>query len=287
MVIFAHKENDDLLMSSIFKKVRVIILVVLSGYLFAACKEVFDVHPYDMRFDGEGGINATQIAEIKKLYNDKDTLRIAFISDTHGWYTETKDEIANINSRSDIDFVIHCGDLTDTGTTKEYEAIRTELDKLNVPYIALIGNHDFLGTGDQAYEWMFGSKNFSFIVSRIKFVCLDTNAMEYDRVAAVPDFDYMEEQMVADSANFDRTILVMHAAPYSDEFNNNVSKAFNYYTIRFKGLMFCVYGHDHVDITHRIYEDGPLYYGIDCALHRNYKIFTITPDGYEEERIDF
>ncbi len=269
------------------RQLRVIILTILIGSLAISCREIFDVHPYDMHFDGEHDINATQIARIRQLYNTRDTLHIAFISDTHGWYAQTKDEIADINRRSDIDFVIHCGDLTDTGTTKEFEAIRTELNKLDVPYVALIGNHDFLGTGNQAYDWMFGEKNFSFIISRIKFLCLDTNAMEYDRVAAVPDFAYMEQEMVADSADFDRTIIVMHAAPYSDEFNNNVSKVFNYYTSYFKGLMFCVNGHDHIDNPRRIYDDGPMYYGIDCALHRNYRIFTITPDGYEEERIDY
>lgn len=274
-------------MKHFFNNIRVISSAILIGCLFAACREVFDVHPYDMNLNGESKINASQIVRITELCNTKDTLHIAFISDTHGWYTQTKAEIADINSRKEIDFVVHCGDLTDTGMTKEYEAIRTELDKLNVPYIALIGNHDFLGTGDQAYEWMFGNKNFSFIVNRIKFLCIDTNAMEYNRMANVPDFEYMEQQMVADSANFDRTIIVMHAAPYSDEFNNNVSKVFNYYTLEFPGLMFCVNGHDHVDKVRRIYEDGPIYYGIDCAEHRNYRLFTITPDGYEEERIDY
>jgi len=274
-------------MMRFFYRLRVIVIAVFLGSGFLACREVFDVHPYDMHFNGASKINATQIVRLKELCEDKDTLHIAFISDTHGWYAQTKDEIADINKHPEIDFVIHCGDLTDTGTTKEYESIRNELGMLEVPYIALIGNHDFLGTGDQSYVWMFGSKNFSFIVNRIKFVCLDTNAMEYDRVAAVPDFNYMEQEMVADSSEFDRTIIVMHAAPYSDEFNNNVSKVFNYYTLQYRGLMFCVNGHDHIDVTRRIYEDGPIYYGIDCALHRNYKIFTITPDGYEEERIDY
>ena len=270
-----------------FQSLRTLALVAIASVTFASCRNVFDVHPYDMDIHGEHDINATNIARIKQRSDANDTLRIAFISDTHGWYTQLKAEVDNINRRPEIDFVVHCGDLTDTGTTKEFKGIRKEMSRLNVPYVAVIGNHDFLGTGDQMYMWMFGPKNFSFIVGRIKFVCLDTNAMEYDRVAPVPDFGYMEEQMSADSADFDRTIIVMHAAPYSDEFNDNVSKAFNYYTLMFPGLMFCVYGHDHIDITRRIYDDGPLYYGIDCALHRNYKIFTITRDGYEEERIDY
>jgi len=274
-------------MKRLFKQFGIIGFALLMVYLLSACQSVFDVHPYDMNLHGANNINATQIARIKQLYASRDTLRVAFISDTHGWYTQTSAEIADINSRSDIDFVIHCGDMTDTGTTNEFRMFRNILFDLDVPYVVVIGNHDFLGTGDQTYEWMFGPKNFSFIVGRIKFLCLDTNAMEYDRVAPVPDFDYMEHEIIADSADFDRTVIIMHAAPYSDEFNNNVSRVFNYYTLQFPGLMCCIYGHDHVEITQRIYDDGPLYHSIDCAFHRNYKIFTFTPDGYEAERIDF
>ncbi len=255
--------------------------------LLTACDDVFQIHPYDVDFDGETHINATQMATIEQQFADSDTLRVAFISDTHGWYADTRDQIADLNKRTDIDFVIHCGDLTDTGTAKEFEWCRDILDDMRYPYVALIGNHDFLGTGDQAYEVMFGSMNFSFIAGRVKFVCLNTNATEYDYMAAVPDFDYMEEEFVRDTLRFDRSVVVMHAPPYSDQFNNNVCKAFRRYLDFFPGLMCCVYGHNHNDIVSDIYGDGLMFYGIDCAEHRNYRIMTITPDGYEVEQIYF
>jgi len=255
--------------------------------LLYACDDLFDTHPYDIDFDGETGINATQVQIIESRFADKDTLRVAFISDTHCWYSDAKDEVADLNSRTDIDFVIHCGDLTDTGTTKEYKWCRNILSSLRYPYVALIGNHDYLGTGDQAYQVLFGPVDFSFIASRIKFVCLNTNATEYDYMAAVPNFDFMEEVMTKDSTRFDRTIVVMHAPPYSDQFNNNVCKAFRRYLDFFPGLLCCVYGHNHDDTVGDIYGDGLLFYGIDCAEHRNYRILTITPDNYEMEQIRY
>ena len=265
---------------------RIIILSVVI-LLLTSCDDLFDTHPYSINFKGETGINAHQISKIESLFADKDTLRVAFISDTHGWYSDAKDEMADLNSRTDIDFVIHCGDLTDTGTSKEYEWCRDILNVLRFPYIALIGNHDYLGTGDQAYQVMFGSVDFTFIASRIKFICLNTNATEYDYMAAVPNFDFMEEEMTRDSARFDRTIVIMHAPPYSDQFNNNVCKAFRHYLDFFPGVMCCVYGHCHRDMVSDLYEDGLLFYGIDCAKHRNYRIFTFTPDGYEVEQIHY
>lgn len=76
---------------------------------------MFDTHPYDVNFKGEIGINNRQMAEIERRFADRDTLRIAFISDTHLWMSDARDEVADINRRVDIDFVVHCGDLTDTG----------------------------------------------------------------------------------------------------------------------------------------------------------------------------
>jgi len=252
---------------------------------FASCEDLFDTHPYDIHFKGDKSLNIKQIEVIENHFRDADTLRIAFISDTHGWYTDAKDEVAHLNSRNDIDFVVHCGDLTDTGTTKEYEWCRDILGQLKVPYVALIGNHDFLGTGDGAYTILYGPMDFSFIAGRIKFVCLNTNATEYDYMAAVPNFDFMEEEFTKDSTEFDRTVLVMHAPPYSDQFNNNVCKAFRRYLDFFPQLQCCIYGHEHNCKVRDIYNDGLLFYAIDCAEHRNYRIFTFTPSGYEMEQV--
>ena len=255
--------------------------------LFVSCDKAFDIHPYDVNFKGDRGINARQIATIEQRCASKDTLRIAFISDTHGWYTDTKDEVASLNEHNDLDFVIHCGDLTDTGTSKEFEWSRDILNGLHMPYVALVGNHDFLGTGNQAYDVMYGTMDFSFIASRVKFVCLNTNATEYDYMAAVPNFDFMEQEVTTGTDHFDRTLLIMHAPPYSDQFNNNVCKAFRRYLDLFPGLLCCIYGHNHNDTVSDIYNDGLLFWGIDCAEHRNYRIMTITPDGYEMEQIRY
>ena len=265
----------------LFKSTGRITRTIVGGFLvllLSSCDKVFDIHPYDVKIDGETGINAKQMAIIENKFANKDTLRVAFISDTHLWLADAKDQVADVNKRN-VDFVVHCGDLTDTATNKEFEWSRDILKGLNCPFVALIGNHDFLGTGDQTYEVMYGPLDFSFIAGRVKFLCLNTNATEYDYLAAIPNFDWMEEEMKKDSVLFDRTIIIMHAPPYSDQFNNNVCKAFRRYLDFFPGLMCCVYGHNHNDTVIEFYNDGLVFYGIDCAEDRNYRIFTITPDG--------
>lgn len=252
----------------------------------AGCDTVFDVHPYDVHIRGEKNLNAKGVAAIEAATLGKDTLRLAFISDSHRNYNELRDMVADINRRDTIDFVVHGGDVTDYGTTREYEWARDNLARLRKPYVALLGNHDCLGTGNAAYESIFGQPDFSFIAGRVKFVCLNTNAIEYDYSRPVPNFDFMEQEMTARGDEFDRTVVCMHAAPYSEQFNNNVAKVFNYYVMRFPQPLFCLYGHGHHTEQHDIYGNGLIYYEVGNAQKRKYYIFTITPNGYSYEIVE-
>lgn len=267
--------------------VLLITLILLCIFGLCGCDTVFDVHPYDVHVDGNKNVNARQMARIKTNTRDKDTLKFAFISDSHQWLDDLEDEVRDINRRQDIDFVIHGGDVTDFGATREFEWTRDRLEQLKKPFVVLLGNHDCLGTGYQAFEVIFGKPDFSFITGRVKFVCLNTNAIEYDYSKPVPNFDFMEEEMTADSLDFDRTVICMHSGPYSEQFNNNVAKVFNYYTLKFPNLMFCLQGHGHHTAQRDVYENGVIYYEVADAEDRQYYIFTITPEGYSYEIVDF
>ena len=159
--------------------------------------------------------------------------------------------------------------------------------KLKMPSVVLLGNHDCLGTGNQTYETIYGNPDFSFIAGKVKFVCLNTNAIEYDYSRSVPNFDFMEAERSADSLDFDRTVVCMHAPPYSEQFNNNVAKVFNYYIHDFPRLLFCLDGHGHHTKTEDLYNNGTLFYMASSVHFRQYYIFTITPKDYHVEVIDF
>lgn len=260
---------------------------MLIGMTFIACDSVFDIHPYDVNIKGEKNINAKNMELIVEKCKEKDTVRFAFISDSHQWLDDLKQEVADINKHTELDFVIHGGDLTDFGATKEFLWTRDYLNKLKIPFVVLLGNHDCLGTGNQTFEKVFGQPDFSFIAGRVKFVCLNTNAIEYDYSKPVPNFDFMEEQRTKDSLDFDRTVVCMHAAPYSEQFNNNVAKVFNFYTHQFPDLLFCLYGHGHHTQQDDLFKDGTIYYQVGNAPKHQYYIFTITPTSYQYEIIDF
>lgn len=270
------------------KKLLLGIIAVCCLGLLAACDSVFDVHPYDVHVDGDKNVNAANIKRIEAAVKSKDTVRFAMISDTHQMYDDLENAVKHINAKGDsIDFVLHCGDLSDFGATREFQWTRDRLQKLKKPFVALLGNHDCLGTGNQAYKVIFGDPDFSFIAGRVKFLCLNTNAIEFDYSRPVPNFDFMEVQRTADSLDFDRTIVCMHAMPFNEQFNNNVAKVFNYYCHQMPGLMCCLCGHGHATRQDDLFEDGNIYYEISNIPNHEYYIFTITPTGYSYELVKF
>lgn len=262
-------------------------LTVLFALLLTAC-DAFDFHPYDVDIDGEQGINRKNIPIIERQTMGKDTLRVVFTGDTQGWLDETRDMVKDINLRADsIDFVVINGDIADFGLTNEFEWMRDEFNRLRVPYVCVLGNHDCLGTGRQAFHNIFGEDNYSFIAARVKFVCMNTNSIEFDYSEAVPNFSFLETEAKADTASFDRTVFTMHAAPYSDEFNNNVAKPFEYYLWQFPQPLFCAVAHDHHFGVDDLFHDGLMYIMSDAAKYRGYNLITITPSGYRYEHITF
>lgn len=252
--------------------------------LYCGC-DIIDVHPYDGKIDGDTNINARNIERIEQLTDGKTEIRFAFISDTQRWYDETEDEVADINKRTDIDFVVHGGDLTDFGVTKEFEWQQRILNKLKAPYVVLLGNHDCIGSGKDVYRVMFGKENFSFVAGPTRFVCIDTNALEFDFSNPVPDFNFLRS--FRGDTKSKNTIVAMHVGPYSDEFDDNVAVPFQYEVRNLKNTLCCIYGHGHTTEQNNIFGDGLMYYQITSAKGRQYYIFTVNETGYQYETIDY
>lgn len=249
--------------------------------------EMFDYHPYDTHITGEKNINDKNIVIIESRLASKDTIRFVGTGDSQRWYDETEDLVKNINARGDVDFVIHGGDISDFGITDEFEWQRDILSKLNCPYVVVIGNHDYLGTGEDAFEAVFGQHNFTFVAGKTRFVCIDTNYNDNeDPSVPLPDFTFLEN-IITDTldTSYEKSVICMHGVPYTEVFNNNVAKPFALYCHNLRNLLFGVGAHEHVTKNKEI--DGIKYYISTCQKDREYNLFTITPSGYEVETINF
>ena len=134
----------------------------------------------------------------------------------HGWNQEKEGFGTTGNGLDEGGCGIHGGDRGDYGLTDEFLWQRDIMNGLRVRDVALIGNHDCLGTGEETYRAVFGNPNFSFIAGRVKFGCLNTNAIEYDYSTPVPDFDFIENEQTARADEFDKTVVCMHIRPGCD-----------------------------------------------------------------------
>lgn len=261
---------------------RLFLLALLS--LGMGCQTEY--HPYDTRVKGQHDINRTQIELIEKQCEGRSQIRFVLISDTQRWYDETEDAVEEINEMEDIDFVLHTGDLTDFGARKEFELQRDILNHLRVPYVALIGNHDCIATGRTIYRKIFGDYNFAFTAGPIRFICLNTNSLEFGG-EDVPDLGFMEQQLHDFPSEVTKTIVAFHAAPWSEQFNAELIEPFAQLVASYPGVQCCLYGHGHHFEESVPYEDGIPYIQCGNIAKEAMLLFTVNEAGFSYEKVDF
>lgn len=269
-------------------KLTTILITALCAMTLCACDDLLEAHPYDAKVSGETHINQKNINIIESSLQGRDSIRFAFISDTQRWYDETEEAVADINRRSDsLDFVVHGGDLSDFGITDEFTWQRDILNKLKLPYVCVIGNHDCLGNGEYVFHKVFGEYNFAFTAGNVRFICLNTNALEFDYSQDIPDFTFLTDERDNFPAEASKTVFLMHARPGSDVFNNNVEQPFEYYVRMFPNVQFCLNGHNHSLEQVDLFGDGIIYFQAPNIEKKQYYIFTIYEGGYDYEVVSF
>lgn len=169
----------------------------------------------------------------------------------------------------------------------EFLLQRDIMNKLHIPYVVIVGNHDCVGNGVESFTKIFGELNFSFIAGDTKFICLNTNALEFNYNTPVPDFEFMEKEQLFRKDEFTKTIFLMHSPPNNNQFNQNARKTYHKMVREFPNPLFGGHAHIHSLCITDPGEDGIIYYGCDSIHHRNYILFTITPQGYTYEIIYF
>lgn len=262
-------------------------ILYISLLVLQSC-EMFESHPYDGKVSGETNVNDKNIKLIEGECKGKTTLRFAFISDTQHWYDEVQDFVEAVNKRNDIDFVIHGGDVSEYSMTREFLWIRDLMDGLDVPNVTLLGNHDCLATGIDVYRRVFGPENFSFLAGDTKFICLNTNSLEFDYSKTVPDMDFMRKQANDTRAAYEKTVVVMHASPLSEQFDDARASDFQSLIKNYKGLQFCMNGHEHGLYVIDLFEDGLLYFNVSSIEKRKYLLFTLKPNNeFDYETVTF
>ncbi|MCJ8167502.1 metallophosphoesterase [Pontibacter sp. E15-1] len=263
---------------------RVWIACLLLALVAPACEE-FEYSPYEIRLaDDEKELNTRNIAKIESLgISPSDTLRFILTADLQGFYEENEAMAKHIRARRDVDFTLVGGDLTDFGLAKELKLIHQDMKTIGVPYVAVIGNHDAVNNGQQAFRAMYGEFNTSFAVGNSKFILLNTNYIEFDKQA--PDLDWLEKELVA-AAGYENIFVLSHIPPKNFEFGPEKSDRYHQLISRY-GVRYSLHGHNH-SFNQYISPDGKVpFVETAAAEDREYLVFTVIGSQVTFERTIF
>jgi Icc-related predicted phosphoesterase len=266
------------------------ILFILSIIIFASCEKMFDYSPYVIDFDEENtNVNSKNMAKLANQQNDDSVITIAFTGDTHRSFDETDEfvkSVNEINNTKQVDFVIHVGDIADFGLPKQYLWGNSYLLKLNTPYFVVLGNHDLVSNGGDAYLEMFGQYDYSFVYDQVKFIFINTNSLEFDNKGNVPNISWLDQQLQPNSS-FRKAVVLFHVAPMHSEFDPNLIDAFNQTLTKYNNVLFVAHGHMHDYSVSSPYNNGITFVNVYSVEHKKFNIIEIENDTIAVETYSF
>lgn len=133
------------------------------------------------------------------------------LGDIHDEYDDFARTVDAINARDDVELVVVAGDLSDSGMLAELEWSRMLLDRLRVPYLTAVGNHDVIGSGKQIWRTMYGPFDYRVRFGGIEFVFYNSNGFEFPN-EPVPNFAWLHDQLNA-ATDARGVVLVTHHPP--------------------------------------------------------------------------
>lgn len=119
-------------------------------------------------------------------------LTFAVLTDVHIGYDKAEEalsnSIADINKRTDIQFVLVPGDLTASGSDEQLLKAKRMLDGLNKKYYTIAGNHEnaWSESGGTSFKRIFGADKFAVQQGGYLFVGIDCGPILRHGTAHIP-----------------------------------------------------------------------------------------------------
>ncbi|SHI41755.1 Calcineurin-like phosphoesterase [Hymenobacter daecheongensis DSM 21074] len=206
-----------------------------------------------------------------------DTLRFVFTGDSQRFYDEAEDLVASVNQQPGIQFLVVAGDISDFGMGREMRWVDDHLSKLKVPYLTVIGNHDAIGNGREAYQHIFGPLNYSFVYGDTKFIMVDTNSREANFDGSTPNIPWVQQQL-SSLGGARRQIVVSHVPPQDDDFDPSLRQSYARTLKEAPKLAFELNGHRHSFSIGQPFNDGVTYINSSAFSERMYIVLTVWGD---------
>jgi Icc protein len=231
--------------------------------------------------------NEKQIA----LLNQKtvgSTIRFVVSGDTQRSYAESKLFVDNVNARNDIDFVILNGDISDFGLLAEFEGIYDIYARLDIPFIAVIGNHDLVANGRAVYEKMFGPTYFTFNFGSVKFACHDTNGREYDFDGSTPSLSVLRNMLTLGNG-ITNVVAISHVPPVDADFDPSLTQPYQSLLNQTPGLLASIHSHRHgkLETYYQNGTSGVPFIVTNAIVNRAYTVIEIKNGQIGAQEINF
>lgn len=258
-------------------------IMLTISLMIAACDDLFDYSPYvsDVK-DSYLNIHHKHRKRIKEINSISDEFSFAIIADSHYRYHELKGAIDQINQNSRINFVIANGDITNNGYLKEYELFHDQMEYLKVPYLTVIGNHDYLTNGEDIYDKMYGETNYSFSVNECLFILFDNIIWESNQN---PDYKWLES-ILSESEEYDKVFVISHQPPYTSQFNQNNERIYRQLMCKYQ-VDLSIHGHTHSYDYNEYYNDSVNYLVTGGIVNEEFNVITVSKDQIKIERIKY
>lgn len=262
-------------------RIGIIIFLMIS---LLGCEDYFEYSPYaaNVKSSYKGTHEQNLNYLIKADSTQKEEIKFAVIADSHYNYHELNEAIVNINSRTDIDFVIANGDIADHGYLKEYELFHENMHKLIQPYVTVIGNHDYKSNGDEVYKQMYGEPNKSFSFANNLFILFDDVFWESNKN---PDFDWLEQEL-AHSEQYNKVFVICHIPPYGEQFTDEFEEKYKQLMLQYN-VDLSIHGHIHRYEFGDYYGDGMSYVAVESIMDKEYGLITVKGDEVLVESIKY
>jgi predicted phosphodiesterase len=220
-------------------KTRNNLIVLALAVLLVSCDKLTDFSPYDANTT-HSDINIRSVSEIIAQQWPGDSITFVAISDTHTNYADFRAAVSTINEMDGISFVMVLGDVTNWGLFKEFDDYYHLASRLDVPFITLIGNHDYLSNGKTIYNKMFGPTNFYFDIGNYRMVIFDNIVWENGN--RQPDFEWLSQTLAAPEEM--TSVACYHIHPQDSQLENGYSGKMKE-IIEDNPVILSIFGHGH------------------------------------------
>jgi len=264
---------------------RLLFFSVLSVALLQACSSIEYSPNQSSDSKSPRDLNKKSLARLAETPGD-DTIRFVLTGDSQREYKYSKKLVDVVNKIPGVDFVFLAGDISDFGLLQEMEWVHSIFSKLKMPYIGVIGNHDLVANGEEAFIKMFGELNFSFVYQGVKFICHNTNSREAKFSGNVPDLPWLAQQLKPQEG-VSAYIPVAHVPPDGIDFDPRLLDEYTRMINRSPNTLAALFAHTHSHDVYYFYGDPIPYLITDAIEHRQFLLIEIVNGKLNYKNIEY